>query len=145
MVLLYGDSEEMIVLAVLKRAEENLRPSLVLPEKVLIRGNDTAFESQKLTLTTGESSISSGRMTLKGAIGSFAFSILSVRAGQLTRLVRNFLSRAHSHQAESEETMSLSAARIRLDAQETLNARADTMDLTAEGTARMDGKTVLLG
>ncbi|MDR2612990.1 MAG: DUF3540 domain-containing protein [Deltaproteobacteria bacterium] len=130
-------------LAVLERSAA---PAVLkLPEAARIEGKRVALAADCLRVAAGETTVKSARLTVRGVLARLDFTFLSVKARELVRIAGNFLSRSRAHRAEAEDAMRISAPDLRLDARECLRARAGTIDLKAEGPAKMDGSTVQLG
>jgi hypothetical protein len=133
------------VLAVLERREAAAPAVVALPEDAEIRGGRIAVASDTLEVVNSGTVVSAARLTLRGILARADFTFLTVRARQLVRLASSFLARSVSSRVEAEGSMRVAAPDLRLDASETLRARAGTVDLKADGAAKVDGATVQLG
>ncbi|MDR1312140.1 MAG: DUF3540 domain-containing protein [Deltaproteobacteria bacterium] len=130
------------VLAVLERTGP---ATLALPDTARIEGGRLTLASDTLRVVNNETTVRAARLNLKGILARADFTFLTLKAREFVRLAANFLSRSKAAREEAEEAMRISAPDLRMDASETLRARAGTLDLKAEGAAKMDGSTVQLG
>jgi hypothetical protein len=141
-VLVCRGASSSYVLSVLERTGPG---TVMLPESTRIQCGDLTVASDTLHVVNSETEVRAARFTLKGMLARVDFTFLTLKARQFVRLAVHFLSRSKASREEAEEAMRISAPDLRLDASETLRARAGTVDLKAEGVAKMDGSTVQLG
>ncbi|MDR1081460.1 MAG: DUF3540 domain-containing protein [Deltaproteobacteria bacterium] len=141
-VLVFRGTSDSYVLAVLERSGPAV---IALPGSSRIECSELTVASDTLGVVSSETEVRAARLTLKGMLARADFTFLTLKARQFVRLAVHFLSRSKASREEAEEAMRLSAPDLRMDASETLRARAGNIDLKAEGAAKMDGSTVQLG
>jgi hypothetical protein len=130
------------VLAVLERDGPAV---ITLPETTRIEGGTLALAASELEVTGRLAEIRAARLDVRGAVCRLDFSFLTMKARQLVRLAGSFLGRSKAHREEAEHAVRISAPDVLLEASDTLRARAGTVDVKAEGAAKLDGATVQLG
>jgi hypothetical protein len=145
-VLAFRSQGEAFILSVLQRAQgPQGQARLDLPDQAVLSGKALRINSQVLEVESGKAAFRAGRLSLEGGLMTLGSKVLSLAAKHICLAAQKALGRFQSLQAQSSEDMALSAGSIRLSAEGQLLSKSGSLDLEAEGAARIDGRSLMLG
>ncbi|MDR2354191.1 MAG: DUF3540 domain-containing protein [Deltaproteobacteria bacterium] len=143
-VLVLQEGETGVILAILQRAQPQALGNLKLPSRSRIKTQELGMETLNLTVVSSETQVTSRAFSLVGVLGIFHFESLSLHVRRFTRQIRHFLSRTLSYRSEAREGLELKGGRVSVQG-ENVNVDSGSVSIKAKDTAKLDGKTVLLG
>lgn len=139
------DGNEAFILAVLTRANTSSRAACDLPPATNITADDLLISSRIFGAKADKSEIDSAKMSLKSDHLTIS-SRLARMASKLTSLaLGSLLAKSSDSRVVVEATASIQAGRLSLHAQKDVTARAEALDLKAEGPVSIDGQHLRLG
>jgi hypothetical protein len=144
-VLCAADLEKAFVLAVLTRAAPEDQAFCDLPRKTSLNLAELTLNASRFGADLGKADIEAGRLTLGSdhlAIGARLFRLGSKL---FSAAFGSFLGKAKDARLKVEDTAAIEADSISLASSRFITARAEGIDLKADGPVSIDGRHLRLG
>ncbi|MDR2443066.1 MAG: DUF3540 domain-containing protein [Deltaproteobacteria bacterium] len=144
-VLVFLDDSPAIILSVLKLADPFKEAVCPLPNRAKLTSLELTISSKHLATNVNTATVKANEISVKSRLLKTSFGLVRSVANIVNRAANSFLGRYGDLNLISQRSTAIESKRLKLTAKDDLTARTDNLDIKAQGSVLIDGRTLRLG